>query len=86
MGPLRRLAGFLYDFVVGDDPRIAAAVALALGLTGLIAGVGVPAWWVLPVVVVAVLSFSIHRTTAPRNRTIAGAPKLEPPAKRRLPS
>ena len=63
MSALRRFAMFLYDFVVGDDPRIAVAVAIALGLTALIAGAGVPAWWVLPVAVVAILGFSIHRAT-----------------------
>jgi hypothetical protein len=63
MSALRRFAMFLCDFVVGDDPRIAVAVAIALGLTALIAGAGAPAWWVLPVAVVAILGFSIHRAT-----------------------
>jgi hypothetical protein len=69
MGPLRRLAVFFYDFVVGDDPGIAVTVVVALGLTAVVAGGGLSAWWVLPVAVMAVLGFSIHRATAPaRNR------------------
>jgi hypothetical protein len=60
---LRALAKFLYDFVIGDDPWIAAVVAVALGLTAVLAGVGVPAWWILPLAVVAVLSVSLHRAT-----------------------
>jgi len=69
MALLRRLAVFLYEFLVGDDPRIAVGVVLALAVTALVAGAGVPAWWVLPAAVVAVLGFSIHRITASvRNR------------------
>jgi hypothetical protein len=68
MGPLRRLAVFFYDFVVGEDPRIAVAVAVALGLTAVVAGAGVSAWWVMPLAVVAVLGFSIHRATEPARR------------------
>jgi hypothetical protein len=63
MTRLRALPAFLYDFVVGDDPLIAAVVVLTLGLIAAIAGVGVAAWWLLPVTVVAVLSFSLHRAT-----------------------
>ena len=60
---VRALGTFLYDFVVGDDPLIAAAVAGALGLTAAIASVGVSAWWILPVVVPLVLSISLSRAT-----------------------
>jgi hypothetical protein len=60
---LRALAKFLYDFVIGDDPWIAAVVAVALGLTAVLAGAGVPAWLILPLAVVAVLSLSLHRAT-----------------------
>jgi hypothetical protein len=63
MRRLRALAEFLYDFVIGDDPLIAAVVAVALGLTAVLVGAGVPAWWMLPLAVVAVLSLSLHRAT-----------------------
>jgi hypothetical protein len=52
---------FWWDFVVGEDWRVAAGVALALGLSALIAGVGIPAWWVLPPAVAIVLALSIRR-------------------------
>jgi hypothetical protein len=58
---LVQLARFLYDFVIGDDPLIAVGVVAALGLTGYLVGLGVSAWWVLPVAVIAVLSYSVHR-------------------------
>jgi hypothetical protein len=65
MGRLRALGSFVYDFVIGDDPLIAAVVVVTLGLTAVFADAGVSAWWMLPVAVVAVLSFSLHRATRP---------------------
>jgi hypothetical protein len=62
---VRALAEFLYDFVIGDDPLIAAVVTAALGLTAALAAVGAPAWWMLPLAVVAVLTLSLHRATRP---------------------
>jgi hypothetical protein len=52
---------FLWDFVVGDDWRIAAGVAIALGLTALIANAGIAAWWVMPVAVMLLLAMSVWR-------------------------
>jgi hypothetical protein len=63
MRRLRALAKFLYEFVIGDDPWIAAIVAVALGLTAVLGGIGVAAWWILPLAVVGVLSASLHRAT-----------------------
>jgi hypothetical protein len=59
---MRRLDSFLrfvWDFVIGDDWRIAAGVVVAIGLTALIAGADVPAWWVLPAAVAGLLAFSV---------------------------
>jgi hypothetical protein len=50
---------FIWDFVVGEDWRIAAGVLAALGLTALVAGAGTSAWWVLPAAVPAVLGLSV---------------------------
>jgi hypothetical protein len=58
---LRRILAFWYDFVVGDDWRVAAAVVLALGLTYGLSAAGVPTWWVLPVAVVVVLPLTLWR-------------------------
>ena len=63
MKRLRALADFFYDFVIGDDPIIAAVVAVSLGVTAALAGAGVSAWWPLPLAVVTVLSLSLHRAT-----------------------
>ena len=74
MSWLRTLPTFLYDFVVGDDPLIAAAVVVALGLTAALASLGTSAWWVLPFAVVTVLGFSIHRATSPRRGSTSTRP------------
>jgi hypothetical protein len=52
---------FLWDFVVGDDWRIAAGVVVALGLTALVADTSLSAWWVLPLGVAIVLGLSVWR-------------------------
>jgi hypothetical protein len=54
------LAG-VWEFVVGDDWRIALGVVLALALTALIASAGIAAWWVMPPAVIGLLALSIWR-------------------------
>ena len=51
----------IWDFVVGDDWRVALGVAAAIAVTALIATSTVAAWWVLPVGVVALLADSLRR-------------------------
>jgi hypothetical protein len=63
---LRALLAFLYDFAVGDDPLMAVLVVAALAVTGVLAGAGIAAWWVLPVVVLAGLAWSVDRATRAR--------------------
>ena len=64
MNALRRFAAFWYDFIVGDDWRLAVGVVAGLGLTALLTHVvGVSAWWVLPAVVVGMLTVSLMVAT-----------------------
>jgi hypothetical protein len=56
---------FWYDFVVGDDWRIAVGVVVALSVTAVVADTDVPAWWVTPVAVIAILIGSLRRATRP---------------------
>jgi hypothetical protein len=61
IGPaLRSFAAFWWDFIVGDDWKIAAGVIVALAATAGVAAAGLPAWWLLPLVVLALLSFSVR--------------------------
>ena len=64
---LRSFGAFWYDFVVGDDWRGAAAVALALTATALLVHLaGVNAWWLMPAAVIAALGWSLRRATTGR--------------------
>jgi hypothetical protein len=63
MRRIRALGAFLYDFVIGDDPLIAAVVVVALGLTGALESADITAWWLLPIAVVGVLSLSLRRAS-----------------------
>jgi hypothetical protein len=56
----------VWDFVVGDDWRIAAGVILALGVTAVVAGAAVAAWWILPLATVVMLAVSVWRASRPR--------------------
>ena len=80
MSQLRGFLGFVYDFVVGDDPLIAVVIALALATTAVIAGSGAAAWWVMPAAVLAVLTFSVLHASPRR------PPNAEPNPWRRLPA
>ncbi len=61
MSRLRTFGRFWWDFVVGDDWRIAVGVALALGATAALAATGEPAWWLLPIAVALLLYRSLRR-------------------------
>src|SRR5262249_59119876 len=56
-------ARFWWDFVVGDDWRLAAGVAAAIGLTSILTHSGVNAWWLLPAAVALLLTLSLRRAT-----------------------
>ena len=58
---LRSFGLFWWDFVVGDDWRVAAGLAVALALTWLLERADVSAWWLLPVAVGLVLAESVRR-------------------------
>jgi hypothetical protein len=52
---------FWYDFIIGDDWTIALGVVIGVAATAGAARLGFPAWTVLPVVVAAMLAWSIAR-------------------------
>ena len=58
---MKRFALFWWDFVVGDDWRVAVGIVLALGLTAILATTWASAWIVMPVAVAAVLWMSLRR-------------------------
>jgi hypothetical protein len=58
---LNSFGAFWYDFIIGDDWTIAAAVVVALAITAGLVHIGVNAWWFLPVVVIIFLGASVWR-------------------------
>jgi hypothetical protein len=58
---LRSFGRFWYDFVVGDDWRVALGVAVALAATWGLTRSGVNAWWLLPLAVALLLGLSLLR-------------------------
>ena len=63
MSRIRAFGAFWWDFIVGDDWRIAAGVVLALAGTAGLAAAGLAAWWLLPLIVALVLVLSLRRAT-----------------------
>jgi len=61
MKVIRSFGRFWWNFIVGDDWRVAAGLAVALGLTALLAHRGVNAWWLLPAAVAALLWDALRR-------------------------
>ena len=59
---IKAFGAFAYDFVIGDDWLIALAVAIALAITyGLSHAAKVSSWWLIPVVLLVLLPFSLWR-------------------------
>jgi hypothetical protein len=56
---------FLYEFIVGDDWTVAAAVAIGLVLSAVLNINHIPAWWLIPVIVVLMLGVSLRRASRP---------------------
>lgn len=61
MRQLRAFGLFWWDFVVGDDWRMAAGVVVLLGATAILSRSGIDGWWLPPVAVLAVLVLSLAR-------------------------
>ena len=54
---------FWYHFIIGDDWTVAAAVAVGLILTSLLNSAHITAWWLVPVIVIAMLGLSLRRAS-----------------------
>lgn len=63
---LKAFLAFLYDFVIGDDWRIAVGVVAGLALTYAVSRTSVPAWWLLPALLVVLLPASLWVATRRR--------------------
>ncbi len=63
MRRLRAILAFCYDFVIGDDWTVAAAVTVALAITYAVSRTSVPAWWIVPASTAVILALSLRRAT-----------------------
>jgi hypothetical protein len=52
---------FWYEFIVGDDWTIAAAIVAALIATSVLVRARVESWWLLPIIVIVFLTASLWR-------------------------
>lgn len=67
IGKLRAFGAFLYDFVIGDDWRVAVGVVIALGLTYWLShATKVATWWLVPVALVLMLPLTLWRAVRKR--------------------
>jgi hypothetical protein len=68
MNRIKAFGQFWYEFIVGDDWRVAVAVVAALAITAGVATTAIPAWWVLPATVAILLPLSLWRVARTRRR------------------
>ncbi|WP_334172463.1 hypothetical protein [Sinomonas sp.] len=62
MQKIKAFGMFWWNFLIGDDWTVAAAVAVGLAATWALShAAAVPSWWLMPAVVLAVLPLSIRR-------------------------
>jgi hypothetical protein len=66
------VARFLYRFIFGDDWRVAVAVLLGLVATTLLVADQIPAWWLVPLVAVAMTWSSLQRSHQSQPSSIPG--------------
>lgn len=62
----RAFGAFWYDFIVGDDWRVALGVVAALAITFGVAHSSVAAWWVVPLAVAILLPATVWRVARRR--------------------
>lgn len=60
---VKAFLAFWYDFVVGDDWRVALGVVTTLAVTYATSRSSVAVWWIAPVAVLLLLSWSLVRAT-----------------------
>ena len=68
MSSARRILLGTWEFVVCDDWRSAVGVAVALGLTAIVATTDIAAWWIMPLAVLAILALSLRRAARDASR------------------
>ena len=68
-----RFARFWFDFIVGDDWRLAVGVVVVLGVVHAVGTSHPGLWWLMPASVAGLLAVSVR--TAARNTAAAHPPQ-----------
>ena len=68
MKHIQTFGKFWYDFIIGDDWRVAVGVTTAIALVYVVAHEGMNWWWLLPVAVAALLAVSLNNASRCRPR------------------
>jgi hypothetical protein len=68
MRHVRAFALFWWDFIVGDDYRIALGIVVLLAATALLTRAGLAVWWLLPLGVVTMLAVSVFSVARANGR------------------
>lgn len=68
MRQIAALARFWWDFVIGDDWRVALGVVAGLALSALLVHESIAAWWLLPPSVLLILAASLRRAVCSLER------------------
>ncbi len=63
MNAVKGFGRFLYEFIVGDDPVVAAGVVAIIAAIALLEHAGITSFWVMPLAVVGLLAASLRRAT-----------------------
>jgi hypothetical protein len=58
---IRRAAAAVWEFVVGEDWRVALGIVLTFAATALVAAAALPAWWLAPIATLLILRRSLRR-------------------------
>lgn len=61
MHVIQKFVRFWYDFIVGDDWRIAVGVVIAMACTAVLTANQINAWWLMIGGVFAPLTYSVLR-------------------------
>jgi hypothetical protein len=65
---IRTFGTFWYDFIIGDDWRVALGVIPVITLVYILTHHRANWWWMLPLAVAALLAVSLDNATGPRHR------------------
>ncbi len=68
MNHLTTFGRFWYDFIIGDDWRLALGVVITITVVAVAAHHGTDCWWLLPLGVAALLTMSVTHATRQRRQ------------------